>query len=1130
VRSAFALDPSLDISQYAHTAWRVRDGFAKGFLYSIAQTPDGYLWLGTEFGLLRFDGVVAVPWQPPAGQKLPGIDITTLLVTRDGGLWIGTFNGLACSKDGKLTTHPELSGERISSLLEARDGAVWIGTRAGKLCTFQNQRMNCDEGVLGSPVRSLFEDARGNLFVGLRSGFWKWKPDRSGFLALPDEHVDRSLGEDNESLILIGSQIGLHSLVNGRVKPYKLPGLPNRFSASHILRDRDGGLWIATIDRGLLHHHNGKTDAFSEADGLSGDTVKALYEDREGNIWVVTPNGLDRFRHYAVFNIRNKQGLSNTDTLSVLAAEDGTVWIATYNGVNRWNDGQISVFGRGADPKREGTLQGLTHSLFQASSGRIWVSTLRQSGYLDGDRFVPALQLGGGWLSSMAEVPSGHLWFGIEQTGLVHLFQEKVVETIPWTAVGHRDHARVLLADHSRHGLWLGFAQGGVTYFADSRVQESYSAAEGLGHGRVNGLRFGADGALWAATEGGLSRIKDGRITTLTSKTGLPCEIVHWSIEDDERSLWLYMGCGLVRISGPELDGWIADPARPVRSMLFDASDGVRVHSYPSEPNSVTKSSDGRIWFVAFDGVSVIDPRHLPYNNVPPPVRIEGITANGKRYDVQRGIRLPSRIRDLTIDYTALSLTAPEKVHFRFRLEGQDHDWRVAVNKREVQYSNLAPGNYVFRVAASNNSGVWNEQGDVLDFSIAPAYYQTNWFRIVCAVVFLTLLWVVWQFRIGQLQRDFKRLRDMIETIPAMAWTTRPDGSNPFVNRRWAEFTGLSAEDSAGSGWTDVVHAEDRQRYSEKWRASVATGEPFECEARFRRAADGAYRWLLARGVPLRDEHGNIRRWYGLLTDIEDRKRAEEERERLRHVEADLAHINRVSMMGELSASIAHEVNQPLTGIVSNGSACLRFLAGDAPNLDEARDAVRDIVRDGKRAGEVIARIRALTKRTAPRNEALDLNETIRDVLVLVGDEAKRKSVVIVTRFADELLPISGDRVQLQQVVLNLVINGIEAMSGMDEGARQMTITTRNIDEGQVQVIVQDSGTGIDPNTIGKIFDPFYTTKPGGMGMGLSICLSIVQSHGGSLWATANNGPGASFYFTLPKREEGRPNAGVAGA
>jgi signal transduction histidine kinase len=263
--------------------------------------------------------------------------------------------------------------------------------------------------------------------------------------------------------------------------------------------------------------------------------------------------------------------------------------------------------------------------------------------------------------------------------------------------------------------------------------------------------------------------------------------------------------------------------------------------------------------------------------------------------------------------------------------------------------------------------------------------------------------------------------------------------------------------------------------------------------------------------------------------DIEDRRRAEQERERLREVEVELAHTNRVSMMGELAASVAHEVNQPLTGIVSNGSACLRFLAGDAPDLDEIREAVRDIVRDGKRAGDVIARIRALTKRTALPKEKLDLNETILEVLAIVGDEARKRSVVIRTQFADNLSPVFGDRVQLQQVLLNLVMNAMEAMSSVEEGARKLVITTRNIDQDSVQITVEDSGTGIDPERMSRIFEPFYTTKSSGMGMGLSISRSIVQNHGGRLWATNNDGPGTSFHFVLPTHQEEDRSAGAAG-
>jgi PAS domain S-box-containing protein len=370
-------------------------------------------------------------------------------------------------------------------------------------------------------------------------------------------------------------------------------------------------------------------------------------------------------------------------------------------------------------------------------------------------------------------------------------------------------------------------------------------------------------------------------------------------------------------------------------------------------------------------------------------------------------------------------------------------------------------------------------------------------------------------------RRSEKELRDAIEIIPAMVFIALPGPANAFANRRWREYTGLSAQDTSGSGWQAAIHPEDLERHAKEWELSSATGRPFEDEARFRRAADGQYRWFLTRAVPLHDDRGNVLKWYGVLTDIEDRKRAEEQRERLRQLEAELAHMDRVSILGELTASIAHEVNQPLSGIVSSGSACLRWLAADPPNLEEARESVRRIVGAGKHAGDVIARIRALAKQTAAPKERLDLNETIREVLVLVGDEAKRDTVIIRTLFAEGLSPVLGDRVQLQQVVLNLVINGIEAMSSVSSRPRELVITTRNGEQAQVQVTVEDSGIGIDASVMEKIFDPFYTTKPTGMGMGLSISRSILQNHGGRLWATAKERPGTSFHFALPKcREE----------
>jgi PAS domain S-box-containing protein len=441
----------------------------------------------------------------------------------------------------------------------------------------------------------------------------------------------------------------------------------------------------------------------------------------------------------------------------------------------------------------------------------------------------------------------------------------------------------------------------------------------------------------------------------------------------------------------------------------------------------------------------------------------------------------------------------------------------------------LPAAEYRFQVQSKDSRGGWSEPGLMLRIHQRPAWWNTWQFRGVWITSLLLLTWFVYQIRMRQLQKDFKKLRDMIETIPAMAWTALPNGSNEFVNCRWVEYTGLSVEDTAGSGWTVAVHPEDRQPYLKKWRASLAAGEPFEAEVRFRCAANGEYRWLLARSVPLRDKHGKILRWYGILTDIEDRKRAEQEHERVHQLEVELAHINRVGVMGELAASIAHEVNQPLSGVVSNASAGLRWLARDQPELEEVRAALGSIVRDGKRAGDVIARIRALTRRTTTPRVRLDLNELIREVLILIDDEAKRHSVTIQTQFADELPPVVGDRVQLQQVVLNLVMNAIQAMSSIGARAREMAITTRSIEPDQVQVTVEDWGVGIDPEKIHKMFEPFYTTKSGGMGMGLSISRSIIQAHGGRLWAAAKDGQGAAFHFTVAKYLDEDSREAVAG-
>ena len=784
--SALALDPSLDVSQYAHTAWKVREGFANGAILSIAQTPDGYLWLGTESGLLRFDDVRAVPWRPPNGEQLPSNFVVSLLVAHDGTLWIGTLKGLVSWRDGKLTQYREVAGAYVTSLFEDRDRTVWLGIyepSKGRLCAIRGGKVECHGvGIFGSVVLALYEDQGHNLWVSAQTGLWRWAPGPPERYAFPRDVTEaNSLIEDDNGTLLLATTGGLKQLVGGKIADYPLPGITGQFIPTQFSRSSDASLWIGTA-QGLLHLHLGRVDVFRTIDGLSGDDVHRIFEDHEGNIWVTTTDGLDRFREYAVPTISRYQGLSNSLAASVQATPDGSIWIGTQDGLNRWANGHVTFYrGRSAlteSRRRDETdlnisgateitnsgLAGSPRSLGLDDAGRLWASTSDGVFYFERGRFIRVPGVPGGSTFSIAGDEHGNVWILQFQVGIFYWSPKATVQKIPWSQFSQKS-ARTILPDREPGDLWLGFFEGGVVYLRDGKAVRYYGTADGLGNGRVNHLRFGSLGAVWAATEGGLSRIKDGHIETLSSKNGLPCDEVHWSMEDNDHAVWLYMPCGMARIERSEWYAWVDDPRHVIKTTIFDSSDGVRsVGVYGGVGPHVTKSPDGRIWFLPRHGVSVIDPHHIPFNKLAPPVHVEQIVGNHKSYpvtsDANGNVPLPPQIRDLQIDYTALSLVAPEKVLFRYKLEGWDRDWQDAGTRRQAFYNNLAPRNYRFRVMACNNSGVWNEAGASLDFFVAPAYYQTNWFRLSLVAAFLAALWGLYQFRLRQLAREFNMRLD----------------------------------------------------------------------------------------------------------------------------------------------------------------------------------------------------------------------------------------------------------------------------------------------------------------------------------------------------------------------------------
>jgi PAS domain S-box-containing protein len=376
--------------------------------------------------------------------------------------------------------------------------------------------------------------------------------------------------------------------------------------------------------------------------------------------------------------------------------------------------------------------------------------------------------------------------------------------------------------------------------------------------------------------------------------------------------------------------------------------------------------------------------------------------------------------------------------------------------------------------------------------------------------------WYVLLTDIEDRTRAEHALRSALDGIAGLIVVLTPNGEVETVNRQVFEYFGRSLEWLKNWGTNDTVHPEDLPRTLEVFKRALASGNSFQNELRLRRS-DGEYRWFDTRHVPIRDDSGRIARWYVLATDIEDRTRALAQ---LEQMQSDFAHMNRVSMMGELTASLSHEITQPIASARINARAAQNFLDMQPPGLGEAREALSRIVGDTSRAGDIINRIRDHVKKAPPRKEQFDLNEAINEVIVLARSAIIKNGVWVQTRLSEGLFPVHGDRVQLQQVALNLVLNAVEAMGSTEAGTRELLISTDQDHRGVV-VAVRDSGPGLDPSHLERVFDAFYTTKSSGMGMGLSICRSIIDAHGGRLWAEANEPRGAIFQFTLPAVQVG---------
>ncbi len=736
---AFGLNPSLSLTQFIHTSWTESEGAMVPYITAVAQSTDGYLWLGTRQGLLRFDGLHLVPWNPLPGEALPDKSIDSLAASAGGGLWIGTKGRIVRLEHGHLVQYTIMNGSPdggIAAMVEDRAGRLWAGNvrpkaKAGGLVLLDNGRVKTygtENGLQKPEVLSLFFDHEGTLWVGTLGGFCKWDarearchPVRPPFAAAQDAET---LGPPAQ-------------------KPFRL--------VKAILQDRQGTMWLGTVGQGLIRVRDDRFESFSRKDGLSSDDVEALAEDREGNLWVGTSNGFDRFREPKVAKWTTFEGLSGNFITAVCSTRGGDVWVGAFSrGLNRIRGNQIVRYSRSS-----GLPNDTVFSLHEDVNGTLWAGTGKGLARLSGERFVevPVVDHSPFLSQTMTSVRSGVLWLADSNRGLARLRDGRVEE---WQAEGMPSDAVYRLGSSRNGDLWVGYIKDGIAVIRGDSVVQTYTAETGLAAGAVQAIYEDRAGSMWIGTREGLSRIRNGRWTTWTAKQRVPLGGIQAMTEDDGGHLWLVTPAGMLLLTLEDLS---RTPDGVPASLFFSTygpDDGIRIADIPGTMDPrLAKSVDGRLWLSTGDGVATIDPASIRTNTLAPPISIEQLIVDGKRMDVTaHDIRF--RGRAVQIDYTALSLTSPEAVRFRYQLEGFDRDWVEAGTRRQIVYANLPPADYRFHVIASNNDGVWNQEGAVLSFRCEPYFYQTRLFSALCLCALGLSVWGVVRLRVGQIRSRFQ--------------------------------------------------------------------------------------------------------------------------------------------------------------------------------------------------------------------------------------------------------------------------------------------------------------------------------------------------------------------------------------
>jgi len=762
-----ALDPHKAITQYVERVWNADSGLPQASVRAIAQTRDGYLWAGTEDGLVRFDGVRFVVFDTRNTHELKSNEITALLAGAGNDLWIGTDGGgLSHYEEGRFTTYTAGSGissDAILSLYRDPSGALWIGTDGGGLDRFANGQFtvySIRNGMPDATVFSICGAADGGLWLGMRSGLVHFKDGSVRRYTTLDGLAGNEVHAvylAHDGSLWAGSNHGLSRFANGRFQTYTVrTGLPSNLILS-LREDAAGALWMGTGDAGVARYYGGKFSSYGPKQGFVSDVVFTTFEDQEGNLWIGTgAGGLVRLRDGSFTTITSREGLSSDPILGVFEDRDGAIWAGTFGtGVDRIQNGKVRVL-----TKRDGLSSNKIFSIAQDASGDIWFGT--RDGGLDryhAGRITVYRRKDGipcDFVACLYVDRKGTLWVGTR--GGLSRFDGKRFFTYT-TKDGLSSDFVLSLYQDSQGALWVGTHGGGLNRFQNGRFT-TFTTRDGLSNNVVMSITGDPDGTLWIATNGGgLDRFRDGKFVTYSSRNGLYEDGILSMVDDGLGYLWLTSDRGIFRVSKRRLQEFAEHRVHWIEPRAFDLSDGLKsLDCNGAFQPSCWRGRDGRLYFPTMKGLSVVDPAHLTEESAAPRVRIERVFADGKGYNPSGLIRLPPGEGRLEFDFTALSFAAPERVRFRYQLRGFDRNWVEAGTRRVAYYTNIPPGKYTFQVAAANGSGIWSDPGASVSLRLEPHIYQSYPFAIFCALSAFGLAYGAYRIRMQRVRAHEAKL------------------------------------------------------------------------------------------------------------------------------------------------------------------------------------------------------------------------------------------------------------------------------------------------------------------------------------------------------------------------------------